>query len=105
MDLTYCILLWDESEMSGQEEYIWGTFGIHLEYIWEKYISDVHLRTFAYICVHPHPEKKTSILGNRDVHLEYIWMYIWSTFAYIWRIHTSPYIWAKMRKLHLRTFG
>ena len=75
MDLTYCIVLWDESEISGQEEYIWVTFGIHLEYIWEKYILDVHFSTFLYIYLHPHPKKKPPFWE--------IEMYIWDTF----RVH------------------
>ena len=85
-------MLWDESEMSGCEEYIWDTFGIHLEYIWEKHISDVHFGTFAYIFkVHPRPKKPFHSGKSRctsEVHFEYIW----STFLYIWRLNTSPYI-------------
>ena len=65
-----------------------GTFGVHLRC------------TQMYIWVHFDFHYSWKIRENEM----YIWEYIWSTFENIWRINTSWYIWAKIGKLHLRSF-
>ena len=65
-----------------------GTFGVHLRC------------TQMYIWVHLDFHYSWKIRENEM----YIWEYIWSTFENIWRINTSWYIWAKIGKLHLRSF-